>query len=158
LQSGQHLLFQSELTPAHSRCKQTLEPISLSINLGVTAPSVLDTLRPCPAPPSSSPPDPAAAWVSASSPRHSGCSRPSPDACRVHGALVNFRHHLPNAHSRVTAIIKGRQGITATTALKLGKYFGTPPEYWLNIQHMHDIAAAREEQGDALSRIRPICA
>lgn len=61
-------------------------------------------------------------------------------------------------HSRVTAIIKGRQGITATTALKLGKYFSTPPEYWLNLQHMHDLAAAREEQGDALSQIRPICA
>ena len=41
-------------------------------------------------------------------------------------------------HRRVTAIIKGRQGITATTALKLGRYCGTPPEYWLNLQHMHD--------------------
>lgn len=61
-------------------------------------------------------------------------------------------------HSRVTAIIKGRQGITATTALKLGKYFSTPPEYWLNLQHMHDLAAAREEQGDALSRIHPVIA
>ncbi len=61
-------------------------------------------------------------------------------------------------HSRVPAIIKGRQGITATTALKLGKYFGTPPEYWLNLQHMHDLAAAREEQKDALSRICPIIA
>ncbi len=45
--------------------------------------------------------------------------------------------------SRITAIIKGRQGITAATALRLGKYFGTPPEYWLNLQHMHDLAAAR---------------
>ncbi|MEY4570379.1 MAG: hypothetical protein RLZZ398_1818 [Verrucomicrobiota bacterium] len=61
-------------------------------------------------------------------------------------------------HSRVTAIIKGRQGITATTALRLGKYFATPPEYWLNLQHMYDLAAAREEQEDALSRIRPIIA
>lgn len=61
-------------------------------------------------------------------------------------------------HSRVTSIIKGRQGITATTALRLGKYFGTPPEYWLNLQHMYDLAAAREEQEDALSRIRPVVA
>ena len=61
-------------------------------------------------------------------------------------------------HSRITSIIKGRQGITAATALRLGKYFGTPPEYWLNLQHMHDLAAAREELADALARIRPLVA
>ena len=61
-------------------------------------------------------------------------------------------------HSRITAIIKGRQGITATTALRLGKYFGTGPEYWLNLQQMHDVAAAREEQATALDRIVPLIA
>jgi addiction module HigA family antidote len=61
-------------------------------------------------------------------------------------------------HSRITAIIKGRQGITAATALRLGKYFGTGPEYWLNLQQMHDVAAAREEQAVALGRIRPLVA
>ncbi|MEY4242796.1 MAG: hypothetical protein RLZZ245_381 [Verrucomicrobiota bacterium] len=61
-------------------------------------------------------------------------------------------------HSRITSIIKGRQGITAATALRFGKYFGTPPEYWLNLQHMHDLAAAREEHADALARIRPLVA
>jgi hypothetical protein len=35
---------------------------------------------------------------------------------------------------------------------------GTPPEYWLNLQHMHDLAAAREELADALARIRPLVA
>ena len=35
---------------------------------------------------------------------------------------------------------------------------GTPPEYWLNLQHLHDLAAAREEQADALARIRPLVA
>jgi addiction module HigA family antidote len=61
-------------------------------------------------------------------------------------------------HSRITAIIKGRQGITAATALRFGKYFGTPPEYWLKLQNMHDLAAAREEHADALARIRPLVA
>ena len=59
-------------------------------------------------------------------------------------------------HSRVSAIVNGRQGITASTALRLGKYFGTPPEYWLNLQHMRDLAAASEQQQDALARIRPL--
>ncbi len=61
-------------------------------------------------------------------------------------------------HSRVTAMIKGRQGITASTALRLGKYFGTGPEYWLNLQQMHDVAAARDEQAAALDRIVPVTA
>ena len=61
-------------------------------------------------------------------------------------------------HSRITAIIKGRQGITAATALRFGKYFGTAPEYWLNLQHMHDLAAAREDHAAALERIRPLVA
>ena len=61
-------------------------------------------------------------------------------------------------HSRITAIVKGRQGITAATALRLGKYFATPPEYWLNLQQMHDVAAAREEQAAALERITPVAA
>ena len=42
--------------------------------------------------------------------------------------------------------------------LRFGKYFGTPPEFWLNLQHMHDLANAREEQADALERIRPLVA
>ena len=61
-------------------------------------------------------------------------------------------------HSRITSIIQGRQGITAATALRFGKYVGTPPEYWLNLQHLHDLAAAREELADALARIRPLVA
>jgi len=61
-------------------------------------------------------------------------------------------------HSRITAIIKGRQGITAATALRLGKYFGTGPEYWLNLQQLHDVAAARKEQAAALERIVPVMA
>ena len=61
-------------------------------------------------------------------------------------------------HSRITSIIKGRQGITAATALRFGKYFGTPPEYWINLQHLRDLAAAREDLADALARIRPLVA
>lgn len=61
-------------------------------------------------------------------------------------------------HSRVTAIIKGRQGTTAATALRFGKYFATGPEYWLNLQQMHDVAAAREEHAAVLERITPIVA
>ena len=59
-------------------------------------------------------------------------------------------------HSRVTAIIKGRQGVTATTALKLGRYFGTSPEYWLNLQHLYDLELATEALGPSLKAITPV--
>ena len=45
-----------------------------------------------------------------------------------------------------------------SAALRFGKYFGTPPEYWLKLQNMQDLAAAREEHADALARIRPLVA
>ena len=43
--------------------------------------------------------------------------------------------------SRLTEIIKGRRAITADTALRLGRFFGTGERFWLNLQHAHDIAA-----------------
>lgn len=58
-------------------------------------------------------------------------------------------------HSRVTNIIKGRQGITAATALRFGKYFNTGPDYWLNLQQFYDLAAAIEGQAAALANIQP---
>lgn len=58
-------------------------------------------------------------------------------------------------HSRVTAIVKGRQGITATTALKLGKYLGTGAEYWLNLQKFYELEEAKASTGDILEKIKP---
>ena len=58
-------------------------------------------------------------------------------------------------HSRITSIIKGRQGITAATALRFGKYFGTGPDYWLNLQHLYDLAAVLEQHAEEIARIRP---
>ena len=40
--------------------------------------------------------------------------------------------HVPTP--RINAIVKGSRAITADTALRLGKYFGTGPEFWINLQ------------------------
>ena len=45
--------------------------------------------------------------------------------------------HVPV--TRINAIIKGTYGITADTALRLGKYFGTGPEFWCNLQKNYDL-------------------
>ena len=47
--------------------------------------------------------------------------------------------------NRITAILHGKRTITANTALRFAKYFRTTPEFWMNLQVAHDLAAAREE-------------
>ena len=45
-------------------------------------------------------------------------------------------------HSRMTEIIAGRRGISADTALRLGRFFGNSPEFWLNLQAQYDLRTA----------------
>ena len=44
------------------------------------------------------------------------------------------------------------RGITADTALRLGLYFGTSPELWLNLQNTYDLSVARLESADKIAR------
>ena len=46
--------------------------------------------------------------------------------------------------NRIGAIVKGQRGITADTALRLSRYFGTTPEFWLSIQAQFDIETAQQ--------------
>jgi len=45
--------------------------------------------------------------------------------------------------NRISAIVNGRRAITADTALRLGKYFGTSPEIWLDLQSDYELRIAR---------------
>jgi|OM-RGC.v1.030106627 addiction module antidote protein, HigA family len=47
-------------------------------------------------------------------------------------------------HSRVTAIIKGRRAVSPDTALRLARYFGNSPEFWLGLQQDYDLRQLRE--------------
>ena len=58
--------------------------------------------------------------------------------------------------NRITAILKGQRGITADTALRLSRYFGTTPQFWLNLQKTFELRAAEIESGkDIEERVRP---
>ena len=58
--------------------------------------------------------------------------------------------------SQVQAVIAERQAITGDTALRLARYFGTSPEFWLNLQRDYDLARAVIESGDKIrSTISP---
>jgi addiction module HigA family antidote len=54
--------------------------------------------------------------------------------------------------TRVGAILKGRRGVTADTALRLGRFFGTTPEFWMNLQSAHDLSRAKAEVGPAIAK------
>ena len=53
--------------------------------------------------------------------------------------------------NRLTEIIRERRGITADTAIRLGRYFGTDPRFWLNLQTAHDLSKA--EAGTTYSNV-----
>ena len=58
--------------------------------------------------------------------------------------------------NRVSMIIRGERSITADTALRLARWMGITPEYWLNLQAMYDLRVARRDIGDAIERsIKP---
>ena len=55
--------------------------------------------------------------------------------------------------NRVTGIINGQRAITADTALRLGHWFGTSPEFWLNLQKLYELRLARKEVGDRVEKL-----
>jgi addiction module HigA family antidote len=54
--------------------------------------------------------------------------------------------------TRMGAIVKGERAVTADTALRLARFFGTSPEFWVNMQAMHDLTKARQESGATIAR------
>ena len=58
--------------------------------------------------------------------------------------------------TRIGAIVKGERSVTADTALRLARFFGTTAEFWMNMQAMHDLTRARAELGVKIERdVRP---
>lgn len=58
--------------------------------------------------------------------------------------------------NRVTQILNGQRGVTADTALRLARYFGTSAEFWLNLQKMFELRTAELEAGPAIrARVQP---
>lgn len=57
---------------------------------------------------------------------------------------------------RINEIVHGKRGITADTALRLGKYFGIEPQYWLNLQSRYELEVAEDAVADEIDGIRPL--
>ena len=54
--------------------------------------------------------------------------------------------------TRISEIVNGRRGITADTALRLARYFGTTAEFWMNVQAAYDLDAAERVSAEKIAR------
>ena len=57
---------------------------------------------------------------------------------------------------RINEIVHGKRGITADTALRLGKYFGTSAQFWLNLQTRYDLDLAEDLVAEQIDAITPL--
>ena len=57
---------------------------------------------------------------------------------------------------RINEIVHGQRRISADTALRLARYFGTSERFWINLQARYDLETEKDRLGDALDGIRPL--
>ena len=57
---------------------------------------------------------------------------------------------------RINEIVHGKRAITADTALRLGKYFGTSAQFWLNLQTHYDLDLAEDRAAEQIAAITPL--
>ena len=55
--------------------------------------------------------------------------------------------------NRITEILNGRRAITGDTALRLAHFFGTTPEFWLNLQTLYEIRCAKQKAGKSIKAL-----
>jgi addiction module HigA family antidote len=68
----------------------------------------------------------------------------------ISAAELARRLHVPT--NRITEIINGKRAITADTALRLGYWFGTGPELWINLQKSYELRLAQEQTGENIKK------
>ena len=57
--------------------------------------------------------------------------------------------------NRISQLIRGKRDLTADTALRLGRFFGTGPELWLNLQKAYELDKAKTTLGNKIRKINP---
>ncbi|MEP7332953.1 MAG: HigA family addiction module antitoxin [Terracoccus sp.] len=70
------------------------------------------------------------------------------------------QHHLAVSLGvpprRINEIVHGKRRVTADTALRLARYFGTTDRFWLNLQTRYDLELEKDHLGGALEQIKPL--
>jgi addiction module HigA family antidote len=73
------------------------------------------------------------------------------DALGMSAAELGRRIEVPT--NRVTGILNGQRAITGDTALRLAHFFGTSPEFWLNLQALYELRLAEAKTGKAIRKL-----
>lgn len=55
--------------------------------------------------------------------------------------------------NRITEILNGQRAVTGDTALRLGHFFGTSAEFWMNLQTLYELRLAEQKAGDTISAL-----
>jgi len=69
----------------------------------------------------------------------------------ISAAELARRLDLPT--NRITGILNGQRAVTGDTALRLGHFFGTSPDFWLNLQNLYELRLAERKVGEAIKRL-----
>lgn len=70
-------------------------------------------------------------------------------------SVYRLAHETGLSQTRLGQVIKGQRNITAETAVKLGKFFEVPPEFWMNLQSLYDIEEAQKKFRKDITAIHP---
>lgn len=62
--------------------------------------------------------------------------------------------HVP--FQRINELVRGKRGITPSTALRLAKFFDTTPGFWMNLQQRWDLYRIKNEEANVLKKIKPL--
>jgi len=73
------------------------------------------------------------------------------EALNMSAAELGRQLNVPT--NRITAILKGQRAITGDTALRLGHFFNSNPQFWLNLQAIYDLRLAEQKVGVNISRL-----
>jgi addiction module HigA family antidote len=66
---------------------------------------------------------------------------------------TEFARQIDVPPNRVSQIIAGKRAVTGDTALRFGHWFGTEPQFWLNLQSAYEIRVAEEKAGREIARL-----
>jgi addiction module HigA family antidote len=67
--------------------------------------------------------------------------------------LTEFARKIDVPPNRISQIIAGKRAVTGDTALRFGHWFGTEPQFWLNLQSAYEIRIAEEKAGRQIARL-----
>ena len=70
-------------------------------------------------------------------------------------SAAELARQLKVPENRMSEVMRGRRNITADTALRLGRWFGTSANFWMNLQKSYELRKAEQEHGAEIEQIQP---